>query len=141
MSASREPRGLTQKQRKFVKFYVESGKKAESAVKAGYSEHTAAQIAAENLTKPNIKKAIEREERRIDAEHDVSVGWRLEMLKAIVQEGAGGTSLSAAVSALAEINRMTGGHAATKVEQEVKAEISTDITISKDEMDDILDKL
>ena len=115
MSTSREPKALTPKQRKFVKFYVESGNATEAAIKAGYSEDRAAVTGSENVRKSNIRKAIEREERRIDAEHDVSVGWRLEMLKAIVQEGASGSSLSAAVSALAEINRMTGGHAPTKI--------------------------
>ena len=115
MSTSREPKALTPKQRKFVKFYVESGNATEAAIKAGYSEDRAAVTGSENVRKSNIRKAIEREERRIDAEHDVSVGWRLEMLKAIVQEGASGSSLSAAVSALAEINRMTGGHTPTKI--------------------------
>ena len=115
MSTSREPKALTPKQRKFVKFYVESGNATEAAIKAGYSEDRAAVTGSENVRKSNIRKAIEREERRIDAEHDVSVGWRLEMLKAIAQEGVSGSSLSAAVSALAEINRMTGGHAPTKI--------------------------
>ena len=115
MSASKEPRGLTLRQKKFVKFYVESGNGTEAAIKAGYSENCASVIASENLKKPKVERAIKEEERRIDAEHEVSIGWRLEMLKAIVQEGASGSSLSAAVSALAEINRMTGGHAPTKI--------------------------
>lgn len=115
MSTSTEPRALTPKQRKFVKYYVESGNATKAAIKAGYSENCATEIGSENIRKPNIERAIKEEQRRIDAEHDVSVGWRLEMLKAIVQEGASGSSLSAAVSALAEINRMTGGHAPTKV--------------------------
>ncbi len=56
----RSKRGPTLKQVKFVKFYLESGNAALAARKAGYSEKTAASIASENLTKPDILKPIDR---------------------------------------------------------------------------------
>ncbi|MGN8832661.1 terminase small subunit [Selenomonas montiformis] len=50
---------LTEKQRRFVDYYVETGNKTEAAKKAGYSEKTAASIGDENLRKPAIKAAID----------------------------------------------------------------------------------
>jgi phage terminase small subunit len=49
---------LTEKQRRFADFYIETGNATESAVRAGYSEKTAKEIGCENLTKPNIRQYI-----------------------------------------------------------------------------------
>lgn len=49
---------LTMKQQRFVDEFIVSGNAAEAARRAGYSERTARQIAAENLSKPDIKAAI-----------------------------------------------------------------------------------
>lgn len=45
---------LTEKQRRFIDYYVETANATESAIKAGYSEKTARQIGAENLSKLDI---------------------------------------------------------------------------------------
>lgn len=50
---------LTEKQKRFVDYYIETGNKTEAAKRAGYSEKTAASIGDENLRKPVIKAAIE----------------------------------------------------------------------------------
>jgi phage terminase small subunit len=57
---------LTEKQAKFVEFYIQTGNGTKSAIMAGYSEKTAGSISSENLQKPIILKAIEqrREELR-----------------------------------------------------------------------------
>lgn len=49
---------LTAKQRAFVREYLIDMNATQAAIRAGYSEATAAQIGAENLTKPNIEAAI-----------------------------------------------------------------------------------
>lgn len=51
---------LTLKQQRFVKEYIKTGNGTQSAIKAGYSKHTANEIAAENLAKPSIKLKIEK---------------------------------------------------------------------------------
>ena len=54
---------LTVKQKKFVKAYVAKDGNGQEAVKAVYdvnSDTTARSIASENLTKPNVKFAIEQ---------------------------------------------------------------------------------
>lgn len=50
---------MTEKQKRFVDYYIETGNKTEAAKRAGYSEKTAASIGDENLRKPVIKAAIE----------------------------------------------------------------------------------
>ena len=55
---------LTAKQMRFVREYLVDLNATQAAVRAGYSEDTAAQIGYENLQKPEIKKAIDDEEER-----------------------------------------------------------------------------
>lgn len=57
---------LTEKQRRFVDYYIETGNKTEAAKKAGYSEKTAASIGDENLRKPAIKAAIDARLRELE---------------------------------------------------------------------------
>lgn len=49
---------LTTKQQKFVDEYIVSGNATQAAIKAGYSKRTARKIGQENLTKPDIKVAL-----------------------------------------------------------------------------------
>jgi phage terminase small subunit len=50
---------LTQKQQRFVEEYCIHFNATRAAIKAGYSEDSARAIGCENLTKPNIKQAID----------------------------------------------------------------------------------
>lgn len=52
---------LTVRQRKFADEYIKTGNGTQSAIKAGYSEFSAKEIASENLTKPNIKAYVEKQ--------------------------------------------------------------------------------
>lgn len=66
---------LTPKQQRFVEEYLIDLNATQAAIRAGYSERTAAAIGAENLIKPNIAKAIQeafdaRQERtQVDADY------------------------------------------------------------------------
>lgn len=50
---------LTEKQKRFVDFYIETGNATEAARKAGYALKAAYATGAENLRKPQIKAAID----------------------------------------------------------------------------------
>lgn len=50
---------LTAKQQRFVDEYLVDLNGTQAAIRAGYSEKTANEIAAENLAKPSIKEAVE----------------------------------------------------------------------------------
>jgi len=56
-------KGLTVKQKKFVKAYVANDGNGQEAAKAVYNvanDNVARNIASENLTKPNVKEAVEQ---------------------------------------------------------------------------------
>ena len=52
---------LTAKQKRFIDFYLQHYNAARAAREAGYSEKSAKEIGNENLTKPHIKAAIDKE--------------------------------------------------------------------------------
>lgn len=65
---------LTEKQKRFIDYYIETANATESAKRAGYSEKTAKNIGAENLTKLNFfiqKKLEEKENKRIASQDEV----------------------------------------------------------------------
>ncbi len=51
---------LTPKQERFIKEYLIDLNATQAAIRAGYSKKTARFIGAENLTKPNIQRAIQK---------------------------------------------------------------------------------
>lgn len=57
---------LTEKQRRFVDYYIETGNASEAARRAGYSEKTAGWIGQENLQKPTIKAAVDARLRELE---------------------------------------------------------------------------
>lgn len=75
---SDEMRKLTKKQKAFADFFIETGNAAESARRAGYSKKTDRAIGAENLTKPNIKKHIEKKIKKIE---EASIANATEVMK------------------------------------------------------------
>lgn len=70
-----EPKKLTPKQKKFIKEYSKDLNATQAAKRAGYSPKTAQEIGSENLSKPIIKEAINKdldktlEKLGIDAEY------------------------------------------------------------------------
>lgn len=67
-------RKLTEKQKRFIDYYIETGNATEAARRAGYSEKTAKQIGNENLTKLDffIKERLkELEDKRIAKAEEV----------------------------------------------------------------------
>lgn len=55
---------LTEKQKRFIDYYIQTGNATESAILAGYSENSAKQIGSENLTKLDtyIKERLDKKE-------------------------------------------------------------------------------
>ena len=69
-----EYKKLTEKQKRFIDYYIETANATESARRAGYSEKTAKNIGAENLTKLHFfiqKKLEEKENQRIASQDEV----------------------------------------------------------------------
>ncbi|MFC2541626.1 MAG: terminase small subunit [Leptotrichia hofstadii] len=94
---------LTEKQKRFADYYIETGNITEAAAKAGYSKKTARVIGQENLLKPAIKGYIEEKLEAMQDERTASAKEVLEFLtksmrgeikeEVVVVEGTGdGTS-------------------------------------------------
>ncbi len=69
---------LTEKQKRFIDYYIETGNATEVAKKAGYSRKTAKAAGYENLTKPYLKSAIDErlkalEEKRVADAREVLI--------------------------------------------------------------------
>ena len=71
---------LTEKQKRFADYYIETGNITEAAVKAGYSKKTARVIGQENLLKPAIKGYIDEKLETMQDERTASAKEVLEFL-------------------------------------------------------------
>lgn len=77
---------LTEKQIKFVDYYIETGGNAtEAARKAGYSKKTAEAIGLENLGKPRIKAAIDARLAELKSQRTADATEVLEYLTAVMR--------------------------------------------------------
>lgn len=106
---------LTPKQERFVSEYLIDLNATQAAIRAGYSEKTARQVASENLSKPDIADAIAEAQGRIAEKAEWSAADRLRMLASIA-EAAIKKDPRVAVYAIAEANKMQGSHAPSKLE-------------------------
>ncbi|CAG0970378.1 hypothetical protein RHDC1_01241 [Rhodocyclaceae bacterium] len=88
---------LTLRQERFVAEYVVTRNGAESARRAGYSERTARQIAAENLSKPDIQAALAAKEAelavRLEIDREVVVGGILQSISTAMGQGNPGQAI------------------------------------------------
>lgn len=76
---------LTPKQQRFVEEYLIDLNATQAAIRAGYSEKTAAAIGAENLIKPNIAKAIEEAQNKRAEQTQIDAAYVLRRLVEIDQ--------------------------------------------------------
>lgn len=76
---------LNHKQKLFVKFYLKTGNATLSAVKAGYSKKTAAEMGYENLRKPHIAQYLSKRMSEIEKKLGLSKDWVLERLASNVE--------------------------------------------------------
>ncbi|HBF0844939.1 TPA: terminase small subunit [Clostridioides difficile] len=79
---------LTEKQKRFCDYYIETGNATEAAIKAGYSEKTAKVIGAENLTKPYLKSYIDERISQLESNRIADAKEVMEYLTKIVRNEA-----------------------------------------------------
>mgnify|MGYP003661019978 CR=1 FL=1 len=109
---------LTPKQDAFVKAYLlNGGNGTQAAIDAGYSEKTAKAIGSENLTKPDVKAAIDEHRKKCEQSFIWSKEKKLEMLQKLVDKATendpekGMINMPSAIAALKEHNLMMGDNA------------------------------
>ena len=77
---------LTPKQAAFVHEYLVDLNATQAAIRAGYKEKNARAIAAENLTKPDIQKAIQEARAAREKRSMITVEWVLSQIASIAQD-------------------------------------------------------
>lgn len=118
-----EPK-LTLKQRRFIEEYLIDFNGCQAAIRAGYSESSAKEIAAENLTKPNIKSEIDRLTAQMTEKAIVTKEMVLQGLLDEARLYDDGASHSARVSAWAHLGKHLGIFM-DKVELSGKVEVTS----------------
>lgn len=76
---------LTEKQKRFADYYIQTANATESAIRAGYSKNTASETGYENLKKPHIKKHIEEKLKELDNQRVADAKEVLEYLTSILR--------------------------------------------------------
>ena len=109
-----EHKKLTDRQERFVLEYLACANGAEAARRAGYSEHTARQMANENLSKPDIKAAITQKREQIMSETEDKVEWLINRLTSEAIDDGNGEATR--VRALEVLGKIYGAFAPEKQE-------------------------
>jgi len=122
---------LTVKQDAFVKRYLLNGGNAtNAALEAGYSANTASEMGYENLSKPQIKEAIEKHQKKGEESFIWSKKKKLEMLEKIAEKATsydpekGMINMVSAIAAIKEHNAMQGHNAPTETVSNINATTS-----------------
>jgi len=82
------PSKLTPKQERFVSEYLIDLNATQAAIRAGYSEKTARQMATENLSKPSIQEALTKARKRQQERTEVTADFVLKELMKIAADDA-----------------------------------------------------
>lgn len=77
---------LTEKQKAFCDYYIETLNATEAAFKAGYSPKTAKQTGYENLNKPYLKKYIDQRLKELEDQRIADAKEVLEYLTSVLRE-------------------------------------------------------
>lgn len=104
---------LTPRQQRFVSEYLIDLNATQAAIRAGYSEKTAAEQASRLLTNVKVQETIAEARSRIAQKAEWSATDRLLSLKAI-HDASMDDDRRTAIAAIAEANKMQGSYAPIK---------------------------
>lgn len=76
---------MTERQKRFADYYLQTGNASEAARRAGYSDKSARAIGQENLTKPDINAAIKERLDELESERIADTQEVLEHLTSVVR--------------------------------------------------------
>lgn len=123
---------LTPKQSLFVAEYLKTGNATESARRAGYSgsDNTLKSIGQENLTKPDIAKAIEKANAKRDARLELEEDWELIQCIDILEECRREGDLRTAIQAVNTVGKIRGKFI-QKIEIEGKLSVASTLAAAR----------
>lgn len=90
---------MTPKQEAFVREYLIDLNATQAAIRAGYSERTAKSIGQENLTKPDVRAAVQAAQAKIAENHGITLDQHMVDLKRIRDAAFDEGKFAAAASA------------------------------------------
>lgn len=96
---------LTPKQQRFVEEYLIDLNATQAAIRSGYSEKTAKSVGHENLTKPDIQKAIAEAQEKLSNKAQVTVEMVVQGLLNEAKDLSEGSTQSARVAAWAHLGK------------------------------------
>lgn len=99
---------LTAKQSRFCEEYMVDLNGTQAAIRAGYSEASARQIADENLSKPVIRDKISALQAEKSNELGITSKWVMEQFKAIYERSVSIGELNAANKSVEMLGKMIG---------------------------------
>ena len=76
---------MTERQKRFCEEYLIDCNGTQAAIKAGYSEKTATKIAAENLTKPDIREYIDEKLAEMSSQRTADAREVMEYLTSVMR--------------------------------------------------------
>ena len=76
---------MTEKQKRFCEEYLIDCNGTQAAIRAGYSEKTATKIAAENLTKPDIREYIDEKLAEMSSQRTADAREVMEYLTSVMR--------------------------------------------------------
>lgn len=76
---------LTEKEAAFVREYLIDCNATQAAIRAGYSQKTAASIGSENLRKPHIQEAIDKAIQKRSEKTEISAEYVLKTIKDTIE--------------------------------------------------------
>lgn len=82
-TSKNKPKKLTPKQSLFVKEYLVDLNATQAALRAGYGEKNAKQQGTENLAKPIIQEAIQKQIKKREEKTELNAEWVLKKLEKI----------------------------------------------------------
>lgn len=101
-------RNLTAKQQAFVLEYLVDRNATQAAIRAGYSPKTARQIGEENLSKPDIRAAVDEGLKRLAEKTETAAEWVRRRLREEATNFSKDASHSARVRAIELIAKLDG---------------------------------
>ena len=76
---------MTEKQKKFCDYFIETGNATKAAIFAGYSQKTAKQIGQQNLTKLDIKAYIDERLKQLEDERIADANEVMKFLTSVMR--------------------------------------------------------
>lgn len=113
-----DPIKLTSKQERFIEEYLIDFNGKQAAIRAGYSEQTASNIASENLTKPYLIDEINKRKALLAQKCEITKDEILADLKMIKDAQKKSKNPQHAMKSIEILNKMLGYYEAERIKHE-----------------------